>query len=389
MTLRPAARLAAVAFLLALLAACGEAPAPVSAPAAAVTVVTLRPEATTLTRELPGRVSPFEVAEVRPQVTGLVEKRLFKEGTTVQAGQALYQLDDATYRADASSAKAALERARATAKAAELTATRIAELAKIDAVSAQDHENALAAQQQAQADVGVARAALERANVVLGHARIVSPITGRIGKSSVTQGALVTANQVQALATVHRLNPIYVDVTLSSTELLQLRKELAAGTLTSTREVPVTILLEDGTPHAQEGKFAFSDLSVDPATGSVLVRVQADNPDHLLLPGMYVRAVGNMGRREAAILVPQEGIARNPKGEAYALVIGADEKVEQRPVQVSRTLGSRWLVESGLAAGDRVIVEGGQKVKPGASVQATERAVDTAAPALPTSTNAG
>jgi len=368
-------RRAAPALLLgALLGGCGSTAPPEVAPSPAVTVVTLRTEPVNLTRELPGRISPFLIAEVRPQVGGIVKQRLFKEGTHVRAGEPLYRLDDATYRADAQSASAALARATAALSSARLTANRIGELAKIDAVSAQENENAIATLRQAEADVAVARAALDGSNVILGHALIGAPISGRIGTSAVTQGALVTANQADPLATIQQLDPIYVDLTLASSELLHLRKEIQAGTLTSGRDLPVTILLEDGTPYSQTGKFAFADLSVDPATGSFMVRVEVPNPGDLLLPGMYVRAVVSLGQRADAVLVPQPGISRNAKGEASALVVGADGKVEQRDVLVERTIGDRWLVESGLLAGDRVIVEGLQRVRPGASVQATESA---------------
>lgn len=367
-----------------LLTACGdETAAPAPGPAA-VTVVTLAPEPVALTSELPGRTTPYLVAEVRPQASGIVEKRLFTEGGVVKAGETLYELDDATYRADANSARAALARAQATLKSAKLTAARIAELAAIDAVSAQDNEDAIAALRQAEADVGVARAALDGSNVLLGYTRIVSPIDGRIGKSSVTRGALVTANQTQALATVQQLDPIYVDLTQSSADLLQLRREFASGTTTPGSEVPVTILLEDGSRYEHEGTLAFADVSVDPATGSVLLRVLVPNPDNTLLPGMYVRAVVANGRRENGLLVPQQGITRNPLGEAVAMVVGTDNTVEQRKVQVNRTVGDRWLIDGGLAAGERVIVAGLQKIQPGAQVVASELAgapTDAAEPA--------
>lgn len=339
-----------------------------------VTVVALEPQDVVLTRELPGRTTPFLVAEVRPQASGIVQRRIFTEGTVVKAGQPLYQLDDASYRAELASAKAAVARAQATLNSAQLNARRTAELAKIDAVSRQDNENAIAALAQAKADLQSSQAAVRSAEIVLGYARINSPITGRIGKSSVTQGALVTANQPVALATVQQLDPIYVDLTQSASELLQLRRELAAGTLNETRDVPVAILLEDGSRYPQDGKLTFADVTVDPATGSFLLRVLVPNPDHLLLPGMYVRAVVSVGERPDAILVPQQGVTRDPKGNATAMVVGADGKVELRTVQTSRTIGDRWLVDAGLAAGDRVIVEGLQRVQPGAQVQATEAA---------------
>lgn len=366
---RPIVLLLAVSIAL---TACGGTTPPPQPPAPAVTVVTLKPEAVTLTRELPGRTNPYLVAEVRPQVTGIVQDQLFAEGGRVDAGQALYQLDDATYRANYNSARASLARAEAALKVARLNATRAEELAKTGVISTQDHENAVAALQQAEADVEVAKAALASSRVVLGYARITTPIAGRIGKSSVTKGALVTANQDETLATVQQLDPIYVDLTQSASELLQLRREIIAGTLSEASDVPVTILLEDGSHYPHPGKMKFTDVTVDPTTGSYLLRVVVPNPDDLLLPGMYVRALVSGGKRRDGLLVPQQGITRDPKGHATAMVVGEDGKVEPRVVQVSRTVGDRWLVDSGLAAGDRVIIEGLQKVRPGVPVQASE-----------------
>jgi membrane fusion protein (multidrug efflux system) len=356
------------------LSACGggEPEAPQGGPGQ-VTVTTLKTEQVGLTRELPGRTQAFLVAEVRPQVNGIVARRLFTEGGVVKAGQALYQLDDASYRAQANTARAQLARAEATAHAARLSARRIGELAKIDAVSQQDLENAVAGQQQADADVGAARASLDAANVTLGYARITAPISGRIGKSTVTQGALVNAGQAEALATVQQLDPIYVDLSQSSAELLQLRRELAAGRLQDNQQLPVSILLEDGSTFEHKGTLEFSEVSVDPGTGSFGLRVKVDNPEGVLMPGMYVRAVIGGGVRNDALLVPMQGIARDPKGDTTAMVVGKDGKVEVRPVKVSRALGDKWLVEDGLKAGDKVIVEGLQKIGPGMPVQATER----------------
>lgn len=351
-----------------------------------VTVTTLKTEQVGLTRELPGRTHAFLVAEVRPQVNGIVARRLFTEGGEVKAGQPLYQLDDASYRAQANTARAQLARAEATAHAARLSARRIGELAKIDAVSQQDLENAVAAQKQAEADVGAARASLDAANVTLGHARITAPISGRIGKSTVTQGALVNAGQAEALATVQQLDPIYVDLSQSSAELLQLRRELAAGRLQDNQQLPVSILLEDGSTFAHKGTLEFSEVSVDPGTGSFGLRVKVANPDGVLMPGMYVRAVIGGGVRGNALLVPMQGIARDPKGNTTAMVVGKDGTVEVRAVKVSRALGDKWLVEDGLKAGDRVIVEGLQKIGPGMPVQATElgaRPARTATTAVP------
>ena len=348
-----------------------------------VTVVTLRSEPVTLTRELPGRSTAFLVAEVRPQVNGIIAKRLFTEGGIVKEGQPLYQLDDATYRADLNSAEANLARAQATLVTAELNAKRSAQLVKIDAVSQQDDENAAAALRQAQADVKAAQAAADRARVVLGYARISSPITGRTGKSMVTPGALVTANQDEPLTTVQQFDPMYIDLTQSSAELLNLRKALARGALKASRDLPVTILLEDGTHYAHPGKLAFSDVTVDPTTGSFGLRVVVPNPDYLLLPGMYVRAIVGDGERQDALLVPQQGITRDQKGHSVAMVVSQDGKVEARMVKVSRAIGDKWLVEEGLAAGDRVIIEGLQKIRPGAPVQATEAGAPPPAGAQP------
>jgi membrane fusion protein (multidrug efflux system) len=353
------------------------------APPAGQGAVPVQPATVTLTRELPGRVSPFLVAEVRPQVNGIIARRLFTEGGLVTAGQSLYQIEDATYRADDESARASLARAEATLVTAQLNARRSAELVKVDAVSKQDDEDAAAALRQAEADVKAAQAAVDRTGVVLGYARITAPISGRIGKSTVTQGALVTANQADALATVQQLDPVYVDVTQSSAELLELRRALAAGTLKGTRDLPVTVLLEDGTHFDHDGKLAFSDVTVDPSTGSFSLRVVVPNPDHVLLPGMYVRAVIGDGERENALLVPQQGITHDPKGQTTAMVVGRDGKVELRAVKVSRAIGDKWLVEDGLAAGDRVIVEGLQKIRPGAPVQATEAGAAPPAAAVP------
>lgn len=355
------------------LASCkrGAAPAPGAAAPPAVSVVVLRAESVTLTRELPGRSTPFLVAEVQPQVTGIVQRRLFTEGGMVDAGQPLYQLDDATYRADFNRAKATLARAEAALGLARVNAERTAKLAGNQAVSREELDTAQAAQAQAEADVGVARAAAAAAEVVLGYTTIRSPIKGQIGRSAVTAGALVTANQAAALATVQQLDPIYVDLNQSSRELLELRRDFAAGTLQRPNEVPVRLMLEDGTRYPHEGKLAFAEATVDPSTGSVVLRAVVPNPDQILLPGTFVRAIVTTGLRDHAILVPQRGIARDPKGNATAMVVGADNKAELRAVQVSRTIGDQWLVETGLAAGDRVIVEGLQRVRPGVTVTIT------------------
>ena len=348
-----------------------------------VTVVTLKPETVNLSRELPGRTSAYLVAEVRPQVSGIIARRLFTEGTEVKAGQVLYQIEDASYRAMAASAQAQVQRATANAEQARLAARRISELAQVNAVSAQENENAQAALKTAEADLASARAALQQANVTLGYARITAPISGRIGKSSVTQGALVTANQADALATVNQLDPIYVDLTQSAAELMQLRRELAAGKLQANNQMPVKILLEDGSTFSHDGVLEFSEVSVDPATGSFGLRVKVDNPEGVLMPGMYVRAVVGTATRQQALLVPMQGVQRDPKGNTSVMVVDAEGKVAVRPIQVSQTVGDKWLVEGGLAAGDKVIVEGLQKIGPGMPVNATEKGAEAAAPAAP------
>lgn len=378
-------RLAPLALSLSfVLTACGsDAPARPQGTARAVpvTVVTLKAEDVTLTRELPGRTTPSLIAEVRPQVSGIVRRRLFSEGGEVRAGQPLYQLDDATYRADSNAARASLARAQAALVTARLSAGRSAELVKVDAIARQDNDNAQAQLRQAEADVKAAQAVVDGAGVTLDYARIVSPISGRIGKSSVTQGALVSAGQAAPLATVQQLDPIYIDLTQSSAELLALRKGLATGSLGNTDGLPVAVRLEDGSTYDHEGKLAFSEVTVDPTTGSFALRVVVPNPDGVLLPGMYVRAIIGNGERKDAVLVPQQGITRDPKGNTSALVVGKDGKAEPRPVTVSRAIGDRWLVESGVKAGDRVIVEGLQKIKPGVAVQASEAGAPVAAKA--------
>jgi membrane fusion protein (multidrug efflux system) len=372
-----------------LLAACGSSGhgGQMQMPPAEVTVVKLTAQPVTLTRELPGRTNPFLVAEVRPQVTGIVKRRLFTEGAMVKAGDVLYELDDAVYRAQYNSAKAALAKAQATAEAAGSSARRSAELVKIDAVSAQDNDNAVAAMRQSEADVGAAEAAVQSAAVNLGYARITAPISGRIGASSVTPGALVTANQATSLATVQQLDPIYVDVNQSASEWLRLKQDIDAGTVKSEGAgTAAGILLEDGTHYAHDGKLQFADVTVDPTTGSFLLRVVVPNPKNTLMPGMYVRAVLAEGVRDNAVLAPQRGITRDQRGNASALVVGAGSKVEPRVVHVSRTIGDQWLVDDGLAAGDQLIVEGLQKIQPGMPVHVVEAG---AAPAVAGNPGAG
>ena len=336
---------------------------------AEVGVYTVAQQALPITSVLPGRTAAYQVAEVRPQVGGLIQKRLFVEGADVKAGSALYQIDPATYQAAYDSAKAALAKAKANLLTSGPKVARYKELLAIDGVSRQEYDDAVAAHEQAKAEVQAASAALENADINLRYTHVDAPISGRIGRSSVTPGALVTASQATALTTVQQLDPIYVDVTQSSEDLLRLKRELDSGNLKKAG-AKVTLLLADGSKYGQAGTLQFSDVSVDPGTGNVTLRALFPNPKHDLLPGMFVRAVIESGVDERAITVPQQAVSRTPKGEATALVLNRDGKVEQRLLVTGGTLGDRWLVKSGLTAGERVIVEGLQKVKPGASAVA-------------------
>ncbi len=341
------------------------APAPTNFPPPEVRVVTLQPERVTLSRELPGRTRAYLIAEVRPLVTGIIQERLFTEGGQVEQGEALYQLDDSIYRAQYQSAGASLVRAQAAADIARLNAERAEGLRESKSISEQEYQNLLAIQKQAAADVGVAEAQLQTAKVRLDYARIVSPIAGRVGRSAVTPGALVTADQSAALTTVQQLDPIYVDVTQSASELLALRRQLSANAVQQADDIPVQILLDDGGRYPQEGVLTFEDAAVDPTTGSVAMRIVVPNPDLVLLPGMYVRAVVSNAILDDALLVPQRGVTRDSRGQALAMVLTDEGVVEQREVSVGESIGADWLVLGGLAAGDRVIVEGLQRIQPG------------------------
>jgi membrane fusion protein, multidrug efflux system len=338
-----------------------------------VGVVTMQPQSVALTTELPGRTSAFLVAEVRPQVGGIIQKRLFTEGSDVKAGQVLYQLDPGTYQAAYASAKAALAKAQAALIPVKLKADRFKQLVAINAVSKQDYDDAAAGVKTAEAEVEAARANVETARINLAYTRITAPISGRIGKSAVTNGSLVTANQASALSTIQRMDQVYVDLTQSSAEMLKLKQSLASGSLRTAgaSQARVKLVLENGMPYPLEGTLKFSDVTVDPTTGSVTVRTLFPNPKQVLLPGMYVRAILEEGVAQNALLVPQRGVGRDTTGNATALVVGAGEKVEQRVIKVSRAIGDNWLVEDGLKPGDRVIVEGLQKSKPGTPVKAT------------------
>ena len=356
-----------------LTAACGkkQPPMPQQGPPE-VSVVTIQPQRVTLTTELSGRTAPFMIAEVRPQVGGIVKKRLFTEGSDVTAGQVLYQIDPSSYEAALASAKANQARAEATLTTIRLKAGRYQELVQIKAVSQQDNDDAQAGLKQAEAELAAARAAVQTASINLAYTKVTAPISGRIGRSAVTDGALVTASQPTALATIQQLSPMYVDVTQSSAELLKLKQNLANGLFKkgAANQAQVKLLLEDGTPYPQTGTLKFSEVTVDQSTGSITLRALFPNPQQLLLPGMFVRAVVQEGVNEQAILAPQRGVTRTPQGAAVAMVVGAEEKVEPRPITVVRTVGDSWLVAEGLKPGDRVIVEGIQRARPGTPVKA-------------------
>jgi len=366
-------RAAALAIVVVVAAACG-AKHPAAGPRgpAEVGVVTVQPERVTLTRELPGRTSAYLVAEIRPQVNGIIQKRLFAEGADVSAGDLLYQIDPAQYQAAHEQAVAALALTEANLPAARSRAERLAGLVAINAVGRQDYDEAVAARSRAEASVAAGRAAVASARINLDYTPLRAPISGRIGKSNVTVGALVAAYQPVPLAVIQQLDPIYVDVPEASAEVLRLRRR-AAGTGSATAgetQRAVRLLLEDGTEYPPAGTLAFRDVTVDPTTGSVTLRMVFPNPDHTLLPGMYVRAVVEEGSDDRALLAPQQGVSRDVKGQAYAWVVSGEETVEQRPIDVDRAIGDRWLVTRGLAAGDRVIVDGLQKVRPGDVVRA-------------------
>ncbi|CVG42662.1 Multidrug resistance protein mexA precursor [Serratia marcescens] len=339
-----------------------------------VGVVTLRGQSVTLSSELTGRVNATMTSDVRPQVDGIIKQRLFTEGAEVKAGQVLYQIDPASYQASYDQAAAQLKNAQATVQSTRLKSQRYAALVKENGVSQQDADDAKAAYLAAVASVAQYQAALETARINLAYTQVRAPIAGRIGISSVTPGALVTASQSDALATIRALDPIYVDLTQSSAQLLKLRRQQAA--LQRVAVTPVAIKLEDGTPYAHAGKLELTEVAVDEATGSVTLRAVFPNPEHELLPGMYVHATVANGVDPKAILAPQQGITRNAKGEATALVVDEQNKVAQRTVSAERVVGSNWLIASGLNEGDRLIVEGTSKVTIGAAVKPVEVSVD-------------
>ena len=360
-----------VVLLSTLLSSCGDKKEePLAAPQ--VSVITIEPQHFDLTTELPGRTTAFRVAEIRPQVTGIIQKRLFTEGGEVKEGQQLYQIDDTLYKASVESAKAGLAKALATVKSSRLKAARYKELVAAKAVSKQDYDDAVATLAENEASVASARANLDTAQANLAYTKVFSPISGRIGKSSVTEGALVTANQTTALATVTQLDPIYVDLTQSSTDLLKLRRDIADGRVKGIKDgkAAVTLKLQDSDEqYGQAGHLMFSDVTVSEDTGTVQLRAIFPNAHEDLLPGLFVRAVVAEGSIDQALLVPQQALTRNPNGSGSVWLVGDDNKVKQQTVTTAQTVGDKWLVTSGIKAGDRVVMEGVQKIHAGMEVK--------------------
>jgi membrane fusion protein (multidrug efflux system) len=373
----------ALSLILAPLAGCGRGGGKAAAPSGPVEVgvVTLALSSVPLTKELPGRTSAFRVAEVRARVNGIVQRRLFKEGSDVKEGQPIFQIDPAPYLAALEGAKAQLARADATAASAKVAAERFTDLVSHNAVSKQEYDNAMAALKAGEADVAAGKAAVKAAQINVGYTTVTSPLSGRIGRSAVTEGAFVQQSQATLLATVQQLDPVYVDLTESSVEALRLRRAQADGTLKSAGrgQATVHLVLEDGREYPTPGSLQFTDVTVDPSTGSIGLRALFPNPKGELLPGMFVRARLDEGVSPEALLVPQQGVTRDQKGLPTALVVNAEQKVERRAITTERAVGDAWLVTAGLKAGDRVIVEGLQRVQPGAIVKAIPAAAPAAA----------
>ena len=361
----------AVILVVCLIPGCGEKKRGGPPPMPEVAVITIQPKPVVTTTELAGRTSANLVAEVRPQVGGIIQKRLFTEGSDVQAGQALFQIDPALYKSALNNASAALARSEANLSALQLRANRLRELLVDKAVSQQDYDDASAALKLTQADIQYGKATLETAHINLKYTTITAPISGRIGRSSVTEGALVTAQQPVALATIQRLDPMYVDVPQSTADVLRLQRSLKDGHLDQNGEnqKKVQLIMEDGTAYPLAGTLQFRDITVDPTTGSVILRIVFPNPKGVLMPGMFVRTILQEGIHKNAILIPQQAISRDPKGNPLALIVDTSGKVQMKQLTLDRAIGDQWIVLSGLASGDRVIVEGLMKVKPGIPVK--------------------
>lgn len=368
-------QIAAVTLILSFLAGCGDKTANAQAPGGGmpppeVSIVTIEPQRVVMTTELPGRLEATRVAQVRARVSGIVQKRVFREGSDVKAGDVLFRIDPAPYQATYNSAQASLARAEANLAQTSLKAQRYKPLVETNAISKQEYDEAVTAQKQAVADVAAAKAALETARLNLGYATVNAPISGRIGRALVTEGALVGQGEATPLAVIQQIDPIYVNLTQSASEVLQLRRAMASGQLqrAGKGEAKVTLVTEDGQPYPHAGKLLFSDLTVDESSGAITLRAEFPNPERMLLPGLYVRARLEQAETENAILVPQQAVQRSPSG-ASVMVVGADGKVAAQPVTTKGTQGNAWVIGEGLKAGDRVIVEGIQKVKPGAPVK--------------------
>lgn len=347
-------------------------------PAPEVGIVTLKAEPLTLKTELPGRTSAFRVAEVRPQVSGIILKRNYKEGSDVEAGTSLYQIDPAPFQATYDSAKAELAKAQANANLAGLTVKRYKPLLGTNYISRQEYDQATSTYAQALAAVKAAEAAVETARINLNYTKVTAPISGRTGKSNVTEGALVSTGQATELMRVQQLDPIYVDVTQSSDDFLRLKNEIAKGAIQQeSGQAPVSLVSNNGQGYAQKGVLEFSDVTVDETTGSITMRAVFPNPNKELLPGMFVRAILEDGVIDKAILVPQQGLSRTAQGTSQVMVVGAENKVEVRTVKAGQAIGNKWLITDGLQAGDRVIVIGLQKIKPGIVVNPKEANLET------------
>ncbi len=352
--------------------------APPAPPPPQVRYLTVEPQSVTITTELPGRTNAYRIAEIRPQVSGVILKRMFVEGHDVRAGQQLYQIDPAPYQATLDSARASLEKAQAALVSATALAERYKPLTEARAVSRQDYDNAVSSQAQAKADVASAKASIESARINLLYTKVLSPISGRTGRSSVTEGALVTAAQTTDLVVVQQLDPIYVDVVQPITLLLRLKRELAAGTIKKVgdNQALVRISLEDNSDYPHAGKLKFAEVTVDTGTGSVTLRAEFPNPEGTLLPGMFVHERIDEGVNEAALLVPQQGVTHDARGEPTAMVLNANNQAELRVLKTDRAIGDQWLVSDGIKAGDKVIVQGLQSIKPATALDAKPITLD-------------
>jgi len=374
----------AVLSLLFLLSGCGKSGAgmPPAGMTPEVTVVTLAPQRVEITTELPGRTSPYRIADVRPQVSGIILQRMFTEGSEVKEGEQLYQIDPAPYEAALANSQGALAHNQAILTYDKIAVNREEKLIQSDVISQDAFDQAAANYTQAMADVATGQAAVKTAQINLVYTKVLSPISGRTGRSSVTEGALVTSQQTNPLVTVQQLDPIYVDITEPTSELLRLQRELASGQLqkAGTNEAVAQLTLEDGSPYAEAGKVQFSEVTVDPGTASVTLRAVFPNPERQLLPGMFVHALLKEGFNNQAILVPQQGVTHNQRGEPTALVVGNNNKVELRLLKADRPIGDKWLVTEGLHPGDKVIIEGLQKTMPGATVKPVEFSAENSTP---------